>query len=177
MADFIGRLVAGRFEVSRRLGQGGMGAVYVARQHGLDRDVALKVIRGDFGEHDELAARFEREARAIARLNHKNIVVVHDFGVDVDGTCFLALELLSGTTLTERMARAPAGQLPLRMALAIARDLASALAHAHHHGVLHRDLKPDNIMLVGDDDETAKVLDFGIAKLRDGDRTPRARRR
>ncbi len=163
----LGRVVGGRYEVTSRIGRGGMGAVYVARQQLLDRDVALKLIRVDLAYDPEVVARFEREARAVARLQHPHIVVVHDFGAD-DGVLFLAMERLVGVVLGEELRRA--GRLQLASALRITRDIASALACAHAAGVVHRDLKPDNIMLVVTDDreDHAKVLDFGIAKIAGG---------
>jgi len=161
---FIGQTVAGRYTVTACIGRGGMGAVYRARQQPLGRDVALKVIRADLAHDTDLVRRFEREARAIARLADPHIVVVHDFGVS-DGVLFLALELLQGVPLGIRLREA--GALPLRRALAIARDILVGLDAAHAAGVVHRDLKPDNIMLVRADgrDDYARILDFGIARI------------
>lgn len=141
-----------------------MGAVYRARQHTLGRDVALKVIRADLAHDPDVVRRFEREARAIARLADPHIVVVHDFGVS-DGVLFLALELLNGVALGTRLR--DAGVLPVRSALQIARDVLVGLDVAHAAGVVHRDLKPDNIMLVRADgrDDYARILDFGIARI------------
>ncbi len=160
----LGTVVAGRYAISRCIGRGGMGAVYLARQAALGRDVALKVIRADLVHDPEVALRFEREARAIARLSDPHIVVVYDFGQS-DNTLFLAMELLAGTSLATLLRTT--GRLPLRAALRITRDICVALEVAHGSGVIHRDLKPDNIMLVKADgrDDYAKVLDFGIAKM------------
>lgn len=163
---FLGRLIADRYETYARIGRGGMGTVYRARQRGLDRDVALKVIRLDLAHDPDIALRFEREARTVARLSHPHLVNVYDFGGS-DGALFLAMEHLDGTPLSERLRQRPA--LTLKSALAITRDVCAALDHAHHNGVIHRDLKPDNIILVNVEgrDDFAKVLDFGIAKIVD----------
>ena len=163
----LGQVIAERYAVTRRIGRGGMGAVYAARQQPLGRDVALKVIRADLAHDPEVVGRFEREARAIARLSDPHIVVVYDFGHS-GGTLYLAMELLTGVSLGERLRTG--GPMPLPSALRIARDICVALDAAHDAGVIHRDLKPDNIMLVTADGRSdyAKVLDFGIARITGG---------
>jgi serine/threonine protein kinase len=164
---FLGLVIAERYAIQRRIGRGGMGAVYLARQHPLGRDVALKLIRADLVGDAEVVARFEREARAIARLSDPHIVVVYDFGQS-NGSLYLAMELLNGVPLGEQLRQR--GTLSLVDALQITRDICVALEIAHGNGVIHRDLKPDNIMLVTADGRStfAKVLDFGIAKIAGG---------
>jgi eukaryotic-like serine/threonine-protein kinase len=135
-----------------------MGQVYRARDTRLERDVAIKVLPKDFAKDEERLHRFQREAKALASLNHPNIAQIHS--VDhIDGTHFLALELVPGESLDERLAR---GRLPFEEALKVCRDVADGLEAAHEAGVVHRDLKPANIRVTPDG--TAKVLDFGLAK-------------
>jgi hypothetical protein len=150
----------GRFELSRELGRGGFGVVHEARDLQLGRRVALKLMRPPApGEGGARQALLQREAEAVAALNHPNIVSLHDAGTWAGGP-FLVLELLEGEPLEARLARGP---LPLAEALAVAVDVARALAHAHAAGVVHRDLKPSNIFLTAGG--WAKVLDFGLAQL------------
>lgn len=162
-----GEMVAGRYQIIEPLGEGGMGAVYVAVQHPLGRKVALKVLRPpnpDDSAH--VQERFLREARAAARLSHPNVVTVHDFGIDEVGRSFLVMEWVQGDTLRTRLkAQAP---FPWRQALNITADIARALRAAHEHGIVHRDLKPENVIWdQNDGEERARVLDFGLAKLHD----------
>ena len=149
----------GAFEILGPIGAGGMGAVYKARDVRLGRVVAIKVLLHPLASQPEARARFEREARAIAGLNHPHICTIHDVG-RVDDIDFLVLELLDGETLAERLARGP---LPPHEALQYAVDVANALDAAHAQGVSHRDLKPGNIMITK---AGIKLLDFGLAKLR-----------
>ena len=149
----------GRYEILERLGAGGMGVVYRARDGMLDRTVAVKLLPAEFlGDPDRLR-RFALEARATGRLNHPHIVAVFDAGVD-GRQPFLVTELLEGGTLRARLSKGP---LPLDEALALARQVAGALAAAHAQGIIHRDLKPENILITRDG--SAKVLDFGLAKV------------
>jgi eukaryotic-like serine/threonine-protein kinase len=149
----------GVYEVSALIGAGGMGEVYRAHDSKLDRDVALKVLPQLYAGDAQRMARFEREAKLLASLNHPNIAAV--YGLEESGTlCALVMELVEGPTLAERIA---AGPLPLERALPIARQVANAVAHAHDHNVIHRDLKPANIKVKADG--TVKVLDFGLAKV------------
>jgi serine/threonine protein kinase len=150
----------GRYEIQRRLGTGGMGSLYLARDPGLDRLVAIKLLREDCRDDPELRERFIREARSVARLRHPNIVVVHDVGED-DGRPFMAMEYIAGETLTRILRRTPS--LPITERLALIEALCAGLAHAHAAGIIHRDIKPANIML--DSDGVLKILDFGIARL------------
>lgn len=148
----------GPYEVLGPLGGGGMGEVYRARDARLGREVAVKVLREDYAADPEWRARFEREARLLASLNHGNIATVH--GLDEsEGTRYLVMELVPGQTLADRLAEGP---LPLEEALGVCRQVAEALEVAHDRGVIHRDLKPANVMITPDG--KAKVLDFGLAK-------------
>ncbi|HET6983469.1 MAG TPA: serine/threonine-protein kinase, partial [Myxococcaceae bacterium] len=149
----------GPYEVLAVLGTGGMGEVYRARDTRLGREVALKVISDGAALDPELLQRFEQEARLAGSLNHPNLVVVHDVGTS-DGAPFLVTELLEGVSLRHRLSR---GRLPVRTALEIGAQVAEGLAAAHARGVIHRDVKPENIFLTSG--ARAKLLDFGIAKL------------
>jgi len=157
-----GRTVAGRYRVVGMLGQGGIGRVYAAEQLGMDRRVAVKVIRPERRSDPITTARFLREARAAGRIASPHVVTLYDFGRDGEQH-YLAMELLEGRSLAARLREGPPMELSevLRTAAAIARGLRAA----HEAGVLHRDLKPANVFLC--DDGTVKVLDFGIAKLVD----------
>ena len=154
----------GHYEILDRLGAGGMGDVYRARDMTLDRDVAIKVLPEDFAEDAERLARFEREAKVLASLNHTNIATVFGFD-ESDGVRFIAMELVDGDSLADRIKSS--GRIKVDEALEFARQIALALEAAHEAGVIHRDLKPANVQLAPDG--TAKVLDFGIAN----DLTPR----
>ena len=147
----------GPYEIQSALGAGGMGEVYRARDTRLDRTVAIKILPAHLSANAELNARFEREARAVSSLNHPNICHLYDIGSQ-DGTAFLVMEYLDGETLAQRLAKGP---LPLKQALEFGIQIAQALATAHRAGILHRDLKPQNVMLTA---SGAKLLDFGLAK-------------
>ena len=149
------------YEIVALLGAGGMGEVYRARDTKLQRDVALKVLPSDTAPDPERRQRFEREARAVAALNHPNIVTIHSVD-DVDGRLFLTMELVDGQPLSELIRP---GGLPLDQLLAIATPLADAVSAAHARGITHRDLKPANVMVTPT--RQVKVLDFGLAKLLD----------
>ena len=152
----------GRFELLERLGAGGMGEVYRARDHGLDREVAVKFLAERFAESRDRLTRFALEARAASALSHPNIVTVHEVG-ELSGRPYLVLELVEGPTLRELVAGGRA--LPVRRTLEIATQLAEGLARAHAAGIVHRDLKPENVMVSRDG--LVKILDFGLAKLRE----------
>src|SRR5262245_9757935 len=149
----------GPYEILAPIGAGGMGQVYLASDTRLDRIVAVKVLPQHWADNTEMKARFEREAQAIAALNHPNICVLHDIGKQ-DGADFLVMEYLEGETLAARIER---GALPLAEALKIAIGIADALDKAHRRGVIHRDLKPSNVILTA---SGPKLLDFGLAKFK-----------
>ncbi len=150
------------YKIIEKLGQGGMGEVYLAEDSRLDRKVALKILPQHLSERAELRERFEREARAVSSLNHPHICTLYDIG-EQDGIHYLVMEHLVGETLEARLAKGP---LPLEQTLEYAIQIADALDKAHRQGVVHRDLKPGNIMLVK---SGAKLLDFGLAKLQAAD--------
>jgi TPR repeat protein len=167
----LDRVVAGRFRMVRQLGAGGMGAVYLAEQINLKREVAIKVLKPGIVD-DAFRARFTAEAMATSRLNHPNIITVHDFGIDTAAALplpWLALEKLEGQSLRERISAR--GRLPVADGIAVLIGIAAALAEAHAAHIIHRDLKPENVFLVDRNDGAVhvKVLDFGIAKILDLD--------
>ena len=147
----------GPYEIQSPLGAGGMGEVYRARDTRLERTVAVKILPAHLSSSPELKARFEREARAVSSLNHPHICQLYDVGMQ-DGTSFLVMEYLEGESLADRLRRVA---LPLKQALEFGIQIAEALSTAHRAGILHRDLKPGNIMLTP---SGAKLLDFGLAK-------------
>ena len=164
----LGQLIADRYEIQRLLGEGGMGAVYLAEHVMMQKPVALKVLHPELSQHDEIVARFQREARAAAAINHPNICAATDFGRLPDGASFLVMEYLQGRTL-EDVIRAH-GRLGTARAVHITDQICSVLSMAHAKGIVHRDLKPENIMLVtwDGDADVVKVMDFGIASMRPG---------
>src|SRR5882762_10126194 len=149
----------GPYEILRPLGAGGMGEVYRARDNKLGRDVAVKVLSEAFTRDPQRMARFEREAKVLASLNHPNIASIYVLD-DSSNLQVLVLELVEGPTLADRIKQ---GAIPVEDALRIAKQIAEALEYAHEHGVVHRDLKPANIKLI--DADVVKVLDFGLAKV------------
>ena len=168
--NLIGRAIAGRFEIIRMIGQGGMGTVYEARHRTLPRRFALKVLRPQYTGSRDFVRRFEREAVAASRIEHPNVVYITDFGRTDDGLLYLVMEYLQGAGLDEVLSRTI--RLPLNRVLSILAQLADALHCAHDVDVVHRDLKPENILLteVRGKRDVVKVLDFGIAKVRMPDR-------
>ena len=148
----------GPYEVLAAIGAGGMGEVYKARDTKLDRDVALKILPDAFVNDPERLARFQREAKVLASLNHPNIAAIYGLEDEGDSPA-LVLEYVEGPTLQDRIAKGP---IPLDEALPIARQIAEALEAAHEQGIIHRDLKPANVKVKNDG--TVKVLDFGLAK-------------
>jgi serine/threonine protein kinase/Tol biopolymer transport system component len=148
-----------RYVIIGQLGAGGMGVVYRARDEKLDREIAMKILRPDVMPGDEARSRFGREARALARLNHAHIAVVHDVIEQPGGDC-IVMELVAGESMAAKLRRGP---LPVREATTIALQMAEALEEAHEQGVIHRDLKPANVMITPKGQ--VKVLDFGIARL------------
>jgi serine/threonine-protein kinase len=177
-APLLGQTIAGRYRVTALLAAGGMGSVYLAEHLQLRKRVAVKVLRPDTDNYGEMAARFEREAIAGAHVVHPNVVSAFDFDQLEDGSCFLVLEYVRGVTLHELLRRGP---LPTNRAVFIASQVAAALGAAHAMGVLHRDVKPRNIMLVEPDRRVApprtpgerarprrdmvKLIDFGLCKV------------
>src|ERR671922_2796213 len=155
----IGQLIAGRYEIEELVGTGGMSSVYRARDTVLGRHVALKVLHEHFSTDEEYVERFRREARAIARLNHPNIVTVIDRG-EFEGRQFIVFEHVPGENLKDLVRRE--GPLPVQEALALTQQVARGLAFAHEHGIVHRDVKPQNVLV--DEGGSAKVTDFGIAR-------------
>jgi serine/threonine-protein kinase len=147
------------YRITAKLGEGGMGEVYRATDTRLGRDVAIKVLPASISRDRLSLARFEREAKALAALNHPHIAAIYGFDSD-QGTYFLVLELVEGETLSERLRRRP---VPLQEALALARQMAEALQEAHEKGIIHRDLKPGNVKITPNG--RVKVLDFGLAKI------------
>jgi eukaryotic-like serine/threonine-protein kinase len=158
----VGEVIAGRFELEELVGTGGMSSVYRARDALLERRVALKILHDYHGADEETTERFRREARAAAQLSHPNIVTVIDRGED-EGRQYIVFEYVEGETLKDLIERT--GALPIRRALELAIEIGSGLAFAHRHGLVHRDVKPQNVLLNGDG--TAKVTDFGIARSLD----------
>ena len=159
-----GTIIADRFEIESFLAAGGMAQVYVARQMNVDRKVALKVLSPMFSMNPGVVMRFFREAKVIANLAHPNTVHLFDLGETPDKRLFIAMELLDGEELSERIRR---GRIPAQEAIPIVRQVAGSLSEAHSKGIIHRDLKPDNIFLTKLN--VVKVLDFGIAKLKESD--------
>src|SRR5918998_2204807 len=149
-----------RYGVSGLLGGGGMGEVFLARDQVLDREVALKVLRNQYAQDEEFVDRFEREAKAAASLNYPHIVQVYDRGTAADGTYYISMEYVGGGTLKDRISRE--GPLEAGEAVRLASQIADALGVAHGRGMVHRDVKPQNVLLAADGD--AKVADFGVAR-------------
>ena len=151
----------GPYQITREIGRGGMGVVYLARDTKLDRDVAIKCLPDEFAQDEDRLHRFEREAKLLASLNHPNIASIYGLE-EVDGKRYLILEYVEGETLEEKLS---AGAIPVDEALVIAKQIAEAIEAAHEKGVIHRDLKPANIKFTSE--EQVKVLDFGLAKAID----------
>ena len=149
----------GRYQILSELGAGGMGVVYRALDERLDREVAIKVLPEEVADETDRLARFELEAKAVARLDHPNILAIHDFGTE-EGVAYAVTELLEGENLRETVL---SGTLTPRKALLLGQEIAAGLAAAHEKGIIHRDLKPENIFLTTDG--RVKILDFGLTKL------------
>ncbi|MEP7273919.1 MAG: SUMF1/EgtB/PvdO family nonheme iron enzyme [Acidobacteriota bacterium] len=162
-----GRVLGGRYQLDAAIGSGGMGDIYRARRLHIGDTVAVKVLRPEVVDNAQSRQRFYREARAAAMLHHPNAVVIHDFGEDSDGTAYIVMELLEGHSL--RQVLIEEGTVSPERVLDIVRQGCAALEAAHRGGIVHRDIKPDNIMLMDTHSGAAhvKILDFGIAKLRD----------
>ena len=158
----IGQNLA-HYTIAEKIGKGGMGEVFRAKDQKLGRDVAIKVLPEEFARDTERVARFQREAKLLASLNHPNIASIYGLE-ESEGTNFLVLELIEGETLRDRI---KAGPIPVEESLKLALQIAEALEAAHEKGVIHRDLKPSNIKVTPEG--KVKVLDFGLAKAYAGD--------
>ena len=152
----------GPYEILARIGAGGMGEVWRARDTRIGRDVAIKILPADVASSGDRIRRFEQEARAAGELNHPNLVTIHDLGTD-QGVPYIVMELLEGETLRERIGTDGTPRIPLRKAIDMSVQIANGLAAAHERGIVHRDLKPENIIITPDG--RVKILDFGLAKL------------
>jgi len=165
----LGQTIAGRYLVAKKLGEGGMGAVYLATHNILEKQVALKVLHGEFARKPDLVERFIQEAKAASRIRHENVIDISDFGSTPEGLVFFAMELLQGHDLHDEVTRAKMSGhlLPWSRSKKIFLQICAALSAAHSKGIVHRDLKPENIYLVDflGDHDFVKLLDFGIAKL------------
>ncbi|HEX8706260.1 MAG TPA: serine/threonine-protein kinase, partial [Myxococcaceae bacterium] len=162
----VGTLVQGRYRILERLGAGGMGVVYRGERTELGRAVAIKFLHGLVAEDPSIQKRFRIEAQAMSQLSHPCCVSIIDFGVE-GGAPFMVMDFVTGQTLRSRVHEG--GAVPVKQALSIMRQVLAGLAHAHERGIVHRDIKPDNIILtdaigLG---EQVRILDFGLAKLRD----------
>ncbi|MBE6954587.1 MAG: PASTA domain-containing protein [Ruminococcaceae bacterium] len=160
MDNYIGKMLDHRYEILEMIGSGGMAVVYKALCHRLNRPVAIKILKHDFGQDAELHRRFQVESQAVAMLSHPNIVSVYDVSSS-DDTDYIVMELIDGITLKQYMQKK--GVLSWREALHFTMQIASALSHAHSRGIVHRDIKPHNVMVLKDG--SIKVADFGIARV------------
>jgi serine/threonine-protein kinase len=167
----VGRVLDGKYEIVAPLGTGGMGAVYRARRVHIGDEVAVKILHQRLTSDEKLVERFRREARAAAQLHHPQVVTIHDYGEarGADGFAYIVMELVRGVSLRELLRRE--GRLDARRAVSLMRDVCAGVGAAHRRGIVHRDIKPDNIIVTPADEdrpaESVKVVDFGIAKLRD----------
>ncbi len=161
-------MLGDRYRLVAKLGQGGMGTVYLAEHVVLGKNMAVKVLREELSRDEELVKRFQQEAVAASRIGHENIVNVTDFGRSPEGALYFVMEYLEGQSLTRLIRQG--GPMPLERAVPILAQICRALAAAHSRGIVHRDLKPDNVMVVRREDgsDLVKVLDFGISKVHTG---------
>jgi len=164
----VGQLVQGRYRIVRKLGEGGMGYVYEGKHELIGRRVAIKTLHGHFAQNPELIERFHREANSATSIGNEHIIEVTDFGFFDDGAPFIVMEFLDGVELGALLDRE--GTLPVSRVVHIMSQVCDALSAAHGRGIVHRDMKPENIYLIkrGNDADFAKVLDFGISKVRSG---------
>jgi eukaryotic-like serine/threonine-protein kinase len=162
----LGTTVAGRYKVIKLLGEGGMGQVYLAEHSAIEKRIALKVLRSEYAHKGEIVTRFQQEAISASRIKHPNVLDVFDFGQLENGCFYLAMEFLEGNDLADELQRSRVLTAP--RALPIAMQICRALAAAHSKGVVHRDMKPENVFLqrTGDGEEIVKIVDFGIAQLK-----------
>jgi eukaryotic-like serine/threonine-protein kinase len=159
----------GNYTLTAKLGEGGMGVVYLAEHPVIGRKVAMKAIHPELSRNPEVVSRFMTEAKSVNQIGNEHIVDIHDFGTTTDGEFYFIMEFLQGDALVDRMKRS--APLDIGRALAVAAQVADALGASHQHGIIHRDLKPENIFLItkGHAVDFVKVLDFGLAKLTQGD--------
>ena len=166
MDPYIGKMLDNRYEILELIGRGGMANVYKAKCHRLDRLVAVKILHSDLAQNADFRRRFMDESRAVAQLSHPNIVSVYDVSCS-DDVDYIVMELIDGVTLKQYMERR--GQMDWREALHFITQIMRGLSHAHSRGVIHRDIKPQNIMVLRDG--SVRVADFGIACLADQGQT------
>ena len=167
MADpYLGRQILGQYHIEKKLGEGGMGMVYQADQPAMQRKAAIKILRPEIANEDQIH-RFQREAQALANIKHPHVIEVYNFGTLDDGALYMAMEFVSGVEMDKELERN--GRMEWRRAVDVTLQAADALVEAHAHGIVHRDLKPENILLMQwrDNADYVKVLDFGIAKVLD----------
>jgi eukaryotic-like serine/threonine-protein kinase len=166
---FVGKVIDGRYEIQTRIGEGGMGVVYKARQTPLDRVIALKMLNSQMATDPNWVQRFYNEAKACSRLQHPNTIRMFDFGQTPDGRLFMTMEFLDGVSLRDALSRGP---LAAHRVVKILIQCCASLAEAHSIGIIHRDIKPDNVFLLNmaGSPDFVKLLDFSVAKLLEGDR-------
>jgi tRNA A-37 threonylcarbamoyl transferase component Bud32 len=173
LVDQLPVVIDGKYRLEQLIAHGGMGSVYRAVHQQLERSVAIKILRAEFLADQVIAERFNREARAAAKLKHPNIVSIYDFGFMMNGGAYLVMELIEGRSLREELRTHSAGHGQMRpeRAVTILSQVCAGIEAAHRQGIIHRDLKPDNVMIETTDEATERVLvlDFGIAKLKDRD--------
>jgi serine/threonine protein kinase len=158
-----GQLIGNRYRVLRKIGEGGMAVVHLAVDEKLGRDVAIKILRERYENHDEIRIRFQHEARAISSFDHPNILKIYDFSGEESRQLWIVTELIHGRNLAQILETTPSGWLHPAIAASIVREICRALGSAHEHGVVHRDVKPENVMITHHG--TVKLMDFGIAKI------------
>jgi len=166
MAEFIGRILGERYQILELLGEGGMALVYRANHIQLERMVAVKVMYDHLTKQENFQARFNEEARLVAKLQHPNIIHVYDFeAIKAEPLYYMVIELINGPSLSRQLAelKAHGEKLSLQEVIRISRDVASALAYAHANGMMHRDVKPSNVLL--DSKQRVLLSDFGIARM------------
>ena len=166
---FVGKVIDGRYEIQQRVGEGGMGVVYRARQMSIDRVIALKMLNAQMQGDQQWVQRFYNEAKACSRLQHPNTIRMFDFGQTQDGRLFMTMEFLDGVSLRDALQRGP---LAAHRVVKVLIQCCASLAEAHSIGIIHRDIKPDNVFLLNmaGSPDFVKLLDFSVAKLLEGDR-------
>lgn len=169
--ELNGQLVSGRYRVIRALGEGGMGKVYLAEHEAIEKRIALKVLHREYSANPDVVERFKQEAISASRIKHPNVIDIFDFGQLDDGSCFIAMELLEGQDLGDALQQR--GVFSPEQAVQIALQICRALQTAHARGVVHRDMKPENVFLqtTPDGEQNVKIVDFGIAQLRKAEDT------